>query len=41
MMAFARIDGLKSGPIYLGDVGNDADWYGVAKPAIEDVRIPL
>jgi hypothetical protein len=32
-----RIDGLKSGPIYLGDVTNNGDWWGIAKPAIEEV----
>lgn len=34
---YYRIDGLKSGPIYLGDVTNNDDWWGIAKPAIEEV----
>jgi hypothetical protein len=32
-----RIDGLKSGPIFIGDIGDSGDWWSVAKPAIEAV----
>ena len=32
---------MKSGPIYLGDIGDNEDWWGVAKPAIEAVRTAL
>ena len=30
-----EIDGLKAGPIDLGDVPSDSDWLSVARPAIE------
>ena len=35
----SRIDGLKSGPIYLGDINDTEGWWEVAKPAIEAVNI--
>lgn len=30
---------MKSGPIYLGDIGDNEGWWEVAKPAIEAVRV--
>lgn len=30
-----ELDGLKEGPILLGEIDNGADWWTVAKPALE------
>lgn len=31
-----ELDGLKPGPIWLGEIGTEMNWFDVARPAIED-----